>query len=1411
MFNNTFVRRVGLLLIIVFSWYCSAFAQGGFLDKGTEFLLRPPLTNRNVRCVPGEVLVKFTPGTIVIPQGRSQVEITEIVTAPEVSALLQKVGVKMVKKVFPSFETGDTLQHLENGKEIVVPDLSQVLKLLLSDQTDIFEVIREFTKSKYVIYAEPNYIYRTHATPNDPAFPSQWWLEQSNDCDIDATQAWDVEVGNSGIKIGIFDSGISYYFSEMGGGLGAGYKVAGGWDWKDNNSDPLDESGILHGTKVAHRAAALTNNNDGGCGVAGGWQRWPGDWGCQLFAFRMFAQDEGPKASDAADAIAEAANPNGYGVHVLNNSWGDIGDAYTSSAILDAIYYAYCCGRVVVFSKGNEGVSNWNFPSDFNYWLPNCVISVGATDRNDVWYHSNYGKGIDLVAPSEEGTSFSAPLVSGLAGLILSKNLRDNNYTGVNLSPEDVERIIISSAEDKGSSGYDDYYGYGRINAGKALQFMQYPYQLSHCMAYGDASVIVSGPYGPVWRQLLYGIPGIPPGWYYVNIYEVRKNITYPYFFESVPFSWGRGGPASGTKGVSPYYGIPNCGVVVGSGTSTGCQLCTYVYYLLYNVAGEPVNAWFPCQPSQEVVFAYSILGIQPPPLSITVQNQLIDAGNKTDYGTVNVDGTNYNSPYSTLWAPGGSHTICAITAWDYGGATHYFCSWSDRGGQQHTVAPTGNTTYTAWYKKRPYLWGYYDGSYCYLKWKWGAALPPSFPNYHFDLYNWIPASTKGVPGEGGWACIYIGNDTSFVHQVGVNNSRDYKVEAVWYGQWLASNVIHADLPLPADPIVAYTTDSLATSFPNGKKIAVDSQGKTHIVFTSNDSVYYTYSEDKDLEEWSQPVSLGEGKYPAIALDTEDKPNVCFVKGRGLNFVRIASAIPPAQNFYQASAKVLEIGSPSFVINPKTNEAYLGWTEIGTDFSVCEIAPFNVSSPPVSLAPTPIDQGSVGEIRSPSLALSPSGNLLASWSKSGKVYYNDSQSGTIQLSAETANAIHPIVDAYGDRTSVVWVEETSSGIYEIRRKIKTPTGWSDAETISFPDSLNAEYPVVVGASQYLFSKNFGDGNYEINYLGEYDNGWLLCTQNVSNTPGNSRYVSACLRQTWPKPKLYILWTDEKTQSKAIVKTVKVLPKSIEPIPYTYLDSGQSEPSYVTVQREGYLHYGAQPEYTIDYHPTKLIYRLENLNPNKRYRLKVVYYHEGKDKWLELLMVDHIPYKMSKIPPKTKIEVEKWLPHACYKDGQIEVSIRKMKGDYAICAVIGLYEYEKKRGREEEPAGAAMMADAVIGHQSLVFSLGQSYPNPFSKATEIRYQIADDYTPPTPSQEGIMRNADSGERSAVSLKIYNIAGQLVKTLVNEYVGAGIYTCPWDGKDESGKQVSAGVYFYRLQAGDFTDTKKMILVR
>jgi len=90
-----------------------------------------------------------------------------------------------------------------------------------------------------------------------------------------------------------------------------------------------------------------------------------------------------------------------------------------------------------------------------------------------------------------------------------------------------------------------------------------------------------------------------------------------------------------------------------------------------------------------------------------------------------------------------------------------------------------------------------------------------------------------------------------------------------------------------------------------------------------------------------------------------------------------------------------------------------------------------------------------------------------------------------------------------------------------------------------------------------------------------------------------------------------------------------------------------------------------------------------------------------------------------------------------------------------------------------------------------FALGQNYPNPFNASTMISYSLKSD--------------AD------VTLKIYNILGQEVKTLVNKYQAAGSYTIIWNGKDSRGNDVATGIYFYRIKAGDFSFERKMAYLK
>lgn len=94
-----------------------------------------------------------------------------------------------------------------------------------------------------------------------------------------------------------------------------------------------------------------------------------------------------------------------------------------------------------------------------------------------------------------------------------------------------------------------------------------------------------------------------------------------------------------------------------------------------------------------------------------------------------------------------------------------------------------------------------------------------------------------------------------------------------------------------------------------------------------------------------------------------------------------------------------------------------------------------------------------------------------------------------------------------------------------------------------------------------------------------------------------------------------------------------------------------------------------------------------------------------------------------------------------------------------------------------------------------FALMQNHPNPFNPSTNIRFNIPDNFT------DGIQ----------VHLRIYNLMGQLVKTLVDEQRFPGEYTARWDGRDQRHESVSSGIYIYQLVAGEFKMTKRMLFLK
>ncbi|MCU0495122.1 MAG: S8 family serine peptidase [Chloroflexaceae bacterium] len=276
--------------------------------------------------------------------------------------------------------------------------------------------------------------------PNDPLLAQQYGLTR-----MQASSAWAVTQGSSDVIIAVIDSGITPSHTDLDGKLVPGPNVTGGGN---SNADRVG-----HGTSVAGVAAAETNN---GIGIAGMCPT------CRIMSISVEGADGRIANDTVARAIIAAAD---RGTRIINLSLGSYFDTPT---MRDAVNYAWNRGAFLVCAAGNDGVNRRMFPAGYR----NC-FSVGATNASDARASfSNFGTWVYATAPgdaiittsntgsyaSARGTSFSAPYVAGVAGLLSSQGL--NNAQ--------IRDRLCGTADKITGTGTNWYCG--RINASRAVR-----------------------------------------------------------------------------------------------------------------------------------------------------------------------------------------------------------------------------------------------------------------------------------------------------------------------------------------------------------------------------------------------------------------------------------------------------------------------------------------------------------------------------------------------------------------------------------------------------------------------------------------------------------------------------------------------------------------------------------------------------------------------------------------------------------------------------------------------------------------------------------------------------------------------------------------------------------------------------
>ncbi|MEQ8768966.1 MAG: S8 family serine peptidase [Phycisphaerales bacterium] len=347
------------------------------------------------------------------------------------------------------------------------------------DGRDVLEQAAELARRDDTLFAEADMLFTgtRSMTPNDPLFLSSWGLNNIGqsvggtgmiDNDVNAVEAWDTTIGDPGILTLVLDQGVQTDHPDINQFGGQDFTSDGGADGGPQND--CDD----HGTAVAGCISGVINNALGSCGVAPG---------TRIVSARVHISDipcTGEWFSVSSWTVNALAYGETLGVRVTNNSnrYGFTASAIANKYGLTRNGTGGADPMVHFAAAGNDGQSTVDYPASLA-----SVNAISAVDiRGLLVSFSNRGPSLFMCGPGRDvrttdrtgfdgysstdyglfdGTSFSSPIVAGVAALVLSQN--------PSLSSTEVEDILRTTAKDMGDPGFDESFGWGMPDAEAAL------------------------------------------------------------------------------------------------------------------------------------------------------------------------------------------------------------------------------------------------------------------------------------------------------------------------------------------------------------------------------------------------------------------------------------------------------------------------------------------------------------------------------------------------------------------------------------------------------------------------------------------------------------------------------------------------------------------------------------------------------------------------------------------------------------------------------------------------------------------------------------------------------------------------------------------------------------------------------
>jgi hypothetical protein len=629
------------------------------------------------------------------------------------------------------------------------------------------------------------------------------------------------------------------------------------------------------------------------------------------------------------------------------------------------------------------------------------------------------------------------------------------------------------------------------------------------------------------------------------------------------------------------------------------------------------------------------------------------------------------------------------------------------------------------------------------------------------------------------------------------------EVHVVWKDTRDYNHEIYYKRNPSGNPFIGFKSDSS-----NGRHLVRDpNTGNFHMVMASQDNkVYYTKSVD-GFTSWSEPVYLGNGKYPTIGLAYPPEydqavPYVAYQPYPTSNYLKF-KYLPPGTGGWQDGTIPTpnNPGPPSLVtvINSETPGArvYVAF-RAGAGYVYCQNFNYNT---PSSYVRDLMDTHS--NCSQPCLAVDGNGMVYGAWRwvTNNEVWYGRRGSSSpywsskLRVDQTTDPSQQPFVECYGDSVFVAWADrEVSLSNFEAWRVSKDLSwpSWQTRTNVSNSLNFASESPTQAWREFTTWSEWSPGPQPDINY-------WRPSGMKdvVESNPNEWSYWTHS-QMRYPDPgfstDLWSAWTESPNPN---APPYRVLTKHqiflffgpglgselSDYGSYYKVLAGQDSASRYCRKRDGVLRF---QDKAVDFARDSLVYELPYLDPVYDYFVRVASYRETGSDWVQGLSVNGGPARTVRFAPN--LVDTAWVripPEAYERDRKVTFSLKNVRGDYVTGLSLTLFQRDPKGRGKGGPQAGEPVAQPVMRE---VFAV---YPNPMKDQVQIEYSLK------APSE--------------ARLSVYDVMGRLVRKVVEGRQPAGVHRTTWDGKNENGKLAPGGVYFLRLNTPERTRTARLVLVR